>query len=295
MNKVLLALGLVALIIGSFIVAFYYTPRTEQFVELNVDLYLEGGQWMRDSETDLPLYESTVSYAVSNYGTATADSVEVTIQIDGIVFKQFSLSLLAPQDSSTGQFSISVDYDGSKQILLSASCQDSEDTDALTVDAILPRELNSQIAKLYITPEDSMVEQTLNNIIKNPIIPDWIEIRDWIANNIEYEYDNEAHGASEYWQLPRETLSLGTGDCEDFSMLLCSLYRGIGWDENEVYVVLGEKDENYHAWVKLDVDIIGWQNIEPQLNGWNTFIGDFFSLSGYDAKYNFNDIYFKSV
>jgi len=294
-NKVLLALGLVALIIGSFIVAFYYTPRTEQFVELNVDLYLEGGQWMRDSETDLPLYESTVSYAVSNYGTATADSVEVTIQIDGIVFKQFSLSLLAPQDSSTGQFSISVDYDGSKQILLSASCQDSEDTDALTVDAILPRELNSQIAKLYITPEDSMVEQTLNNIIKNPIIPDWIEIRDWIANNIEYEYDNEAHGASEYWQLPRETLSLGTGDCEDFSMLLCSLYRGIGWDENEVYVVLGEKDENYHAWVKLDVDIIGWQNIEPQLNGWNTFIGDFFSLSGYDAKYNFNDIYFKSV
>lgn len=295
MNKVLLALGLVALIIGSFIVAFYYTPRTEQFVELNVDLYLEGGQWMRDSETDLPLYESTVSYAVSNYGTATADSVEVTIQIDGIVFKQFSLSLLAPQDSSTGQFSISVDYDGSKQILLSASCQDSEDTDALTVDAILPRELNSQIAKLYITPEDSMVEQTLNNIIKNPIIPDWIEIRDWIANNIEYEYDNEAHGASEYWQLPRETLSLGTGDCEDFSMLLCSLYRDIGWDENEVYVVLGEKDENYHAWVKLDVDIIGWQNIEPQLNGWNTFIGDFFSLSGYDAKYNFNDIYFKSV
>lgn len=320
MKKALLAVVLIVLITVSLIIAFNYLPKmlnppsqedvsskeqsssesqkedeTNQYVELNVDLYSNGGQWMRDSEIDLPLYEGIVSYAVSNYGTATADSVEVTIQIDGVIFKQFSLLSFAPYDSSTGNLSISVNYDSSKQVSISASCEDSEDIDTLTVDATLPRAFDSKTAKLFITPEDSIVEQTLDNILKNPILPDWIEIRDWIANNIEYEYDDEAHGISEYWQLPRETLSLRTGDCEDFSILLCSLYRAVGWDNDEVYVVLGEKDESYHAWVKLDVDIIGWQNIEPQLNGWNTFIGDFFVLSGYDAKYNFNDVYLKNV
>lgn len=320
MKKALLAVVLIVFIAGSLIITFNYIPKmlnppseenvpskehsssefqkedeTKQYVELNADLYSNGGQWMRDSETDLPLYEGTMSYAVSNYGTATADSIEVTIQIDGVVFKQFSLLSLAPYDSSTGKFSISIDYDDSKQILLSASCQESEDADTLTVDAILPRVFDSGIAKLYITPKDPVIEQTLGNIIKNPILPDWIEIRDWIGNNIEYEYDDETHGVSEYWQLPRETLSLGKGDCEDFSILLCSLYRAVGWNNDEVYVVLGEKDEGHHAWVKLDVDIIGWQNIEPQYDGWNTIIGDFFALSGYDAKYNFNDVYLKNI
>lgn len=319
MKRVLLALGLVVLIIGSTIIVFHYLPKmrrakslettpseeqslpespedeTKQFVELNVDLYSKGEQWMRDSETNLPSCQGTVGYTVSNDGTATAETVEVTIKIDGVVFEHFSLWSLMPQNSSIGQFSISLDYDSSKQVLISASCEDSEDTDTLTVDATLPRAFDSKIAKLYITPEDSIVEQTLDNILKNPIIPDWIEIRDWIGNNIEYKYDNDVHEISEYWQLPRETLSLRTGDCEDFSILLCSLYRAVGWDNDEVYVVLGEKDEYHHAWVKLDVDIIGWQNIEPQLNGWNTLIGDFFALSGYDAKYNFNDVYLKSI
>ncbi len=51
----------------------------------------------------------------------------------------------------------------------------------------------------------------------------------------------------------------------------------------------------YHAWVKLDVDIIGWQNIEPQAGGLNTFVGDFLTLSEYTARCNFNDVYFNTV
>jgi len=159
----------------------------------------------------------------------------------------------------------------------------------------LTRTFNSSEARFYITLNDPAVQQTLNNIVKNRFIPDWIEIRDWVAKKIEYVSDIISHGVSDYWQLSAETLSLRTGDCEDFSILLCSLYRAIGWDENEVYVVLGEKDGNYHAWVKLNVDTIGWRNIEPQAGALNTIIGDSLSLSGYTAKYNFNDIYLNTV
>lgn len=159
----------------------------------------------------------------------------------------------------------------------------------------LTRKFDSSEARFYITPNDPTVQQTLNNIVKNRFIPDWIEIRDWVGKKIEYVSDTISHGVSDYWQLPAETLSLRTGDCEDLSILLCSFYRAIGWDEDEVYVVLGEEDGNYHAWVKLDVDTIGWRDIEPQQGALNTIIGDSLSLSGYTAKYNFNDIYFNTV
>lgn len=316
MRKALLVF-LIMLLLGTAIVAFYYVPRmwrissyenvpseeenipesqeseTEQFVKLNVDLS-ESGEW-RSSWTDLPLYVSTVAYTVSNYGTATANSIQVAIHIDGVVFKEFSLASLASYNSFADEFSVSVNYDDSKEVSLTASCEGSTDTDTLTVNAILPRTLDSNVARLYITPNDPIVQQTLDDILKNPLIFDWIEIRDWVANKIQYVSDSKTHGASEYWQLPRETLSLRTGDCEDFSILLCALLRANGWDGNEVYVVLGEKDGDYHAWVKLYVDIIiyqGWQNIDPQFG---TFEGLFWSPTGYTVKYKFNDVYFTSV
>jgi len=265
----------------------------EQLVKIRVDLS-ESGEWQSDL-TDSPLYISAVTYVISNHGTGTAEGIQATISIDDVVFDEFSLASLASKDSFTDQFSVSMNFDSSKEISLTASCENSTDTGVLTINAFLDRTLSPDLASLYITPSDSIIQQTLDVIVNNPLVPDWIEIRDWVANEIEYVTDTNAHGVSEYWQLPRETLSLGTGDCEDFSILLCSLYRAIGWNENEVYVVVGEKEGMYHAWVKLNVDIIGWQNIEPQAGGLNTLVGDFLSLSDYTAKYNFNDVCFNTV
>ena len=265
----------------------------EQLVKIRVDLS-ESGEWQSDL-TDSPLYISAVTYVISNHGTGTAEGIQATISIDDVVFDEFSLASLASKDSFTDQFSVSMNFDSSKEISLTASCENSTDTGVLTVNAFLDRTFSPDLASLYITPSDSIIQQTLDVIVNNPLVPDWIEIRDWVANEIEYVTDTNAHGVSEYWQLPRETLSLGTGDCEDFSILLCSLYRAIGWNENEVYVVVGEKEGMYHAWVKLNVDIIGWQNIEPQAGGLNTLVGDFLSLSDYTAKYNFNDVCFNTV
>jgi len=265
----------------------------EQLVKIRVDLS-ESGEWQSDL-TDSPLYISAVTYVISNDGTGTAEGIQATINIDDVVFDEFSLASLASKDSFTDKFSVSLNFDSSKEISLTASCENSTDTGILTVNAFLERKFNPDLASLYITPSDSIIQQTLDNIVNNPMVPDWIEIRDWVANEIEYVTDTTAHAVSEYWQLPIETLSLGTGDCEDFSILLCSLYRAIGWNENEVYVVVGEKEGMYHAWVKLNVDIIGWQNIEPQAGGLNTLVGDFLSLSDYTARYNFNDVYFNTV
>ena len=290
---------LVILVIGIIGLYCYFEfwrtepSEPEQLVKIGVDLS-ENGEWQSDP-ADSPLYISTVTYVISNHGTGTAEGIQATINIDDVVFNEFSLASLASKASFTDQFSVSMDFDSSKEISLTASCGNSTDTGVFTVNAFLDRTFNPDLASLYITPSDSIIQQTLDDIVNNPLVPDWIEIRDWVANEIEYVTDTNAHGVSEYWQLPRETLSLRTGDCEDFSILLCSLYRAIGWNENEVYVVIGEKEGMYHAWVKLNVDIIGWQNIEPQAGGLNTLVGDFLSLSDYTAKYNFNDVYFTAV
>ncbi len=279
-----------------------------QYVTISVSLYEQSHQWIRDYATDLPYYSSTISYSISNYGTATATNIQYTIHMDGSLYLEDTISTLSSHASYSDQFSIQVKYDNQRQISLTASCSDSSDTSSFILHAIFPRSPSSEIMKLYITPNDPIIKSLVRDIQQDkfPLIPDWIAIRDWVGNNIEYppddadddgepDYDYIKHGQWEYWQLPRETLFLGTGDCEDYAILLCSLYRAIGFKTNEVYVVLGNKGESYHGWVKVYIEVIGWQNIESQENGLSTFIGDFLWLSGYNAKYNFNDVYFTSV
>ncbi len=46
---------------------------------------------------------------------------------------------------------------------------------------------------------------------------------EWVAHNIAYARD-----PGDYWQSPSETLSLRTGDCEDFALLICSMVGALG-------------------------------------------------------------------
>jgi hypothetical protein len=50
-----------------------------------------------------------------------------------------------------------------------------------------------------------------------------VEGYEWVRRNIEYVADEE-----DYWQSANETLSLGTGDCEDQAILLASLIGELG-------------------------------------------------------------------
>jgi len=123
--------------------------------------------------------------------------------------------------------------------------------------------------KSYITPQCPEVVQVLRSILGDP--PYEISqtgfdvIRNWVADNIDYVSDEKRWGG-DYWQTPRETLQLRTGDCEDFAVLLCSLLRAYGIDAERVYVAIGIDDENNeHAFVIEDWNCDGeWQRIEPQ-------------------------------
>jgi predicted transglutaminase-like cysteine proteinase len=90
-------------------------------------------------------------------------------------------------------------------------------------------------------------------------------IRNWVADNIDYKSDQERWGG-DYWQTPAETLSYRTGDCEDFSILLCSLLRAYGIAAERVYVTLGvDGSEDGHAFLIEDWYCDGeWRRIESQ-------------------------------
>ena len=44
------------------------------------------------------------------------------------------------------------------------------------------------------------------------------KINTWTNNNVIFITDREAWGVRDYWQIPRETLKLLHGDCEDYAI-----------------------------------------------------------------------------
>jgi hypothetical protein len=267
---------------------------------LKVSAYVSIGYWTRNINTDLPDYVSNIEYSVLNVGNANATNVHVTVYVDGNLYGTSVIPSLAASQTNAFSFTMSTTYDSMSSLLVQASCEDSTDSQAVFAGSSLPRYWSGDpgVVKLYLTPNEANLASMKDAIVRSKffLIPNWIALRDWVGNNIKYRYDNDTHGVCDYWQLPKETLELGTGDCEDYAILLCSLLRADGWSSSDAFVVLGKNAENrYHAWVKINLGILGWYNIEPQGNGWNTLIGDFLSLSGYTAMYQFNDQQFKQI
>jgi predicted transglutaminase-like cysteine proteinase len=279
-----------------------FIPFISSGPSLQVNLQQRNGVWRSDPYSDLPLLEQTVTIFVKNLGNGEANQVQVTIKDSGSAISQYSISSLQPSESNENSFVVNLRYDSSKEITANAYCDQSSDAQTISISAQLRREFDwsnqrdEEICKLFVTPQEQSVVNLRNQIINDKFIltPNWMALRDWVGNNIQYTYDSAAHGQDEYWQLPRETMSLRTGDCEDFSILLCSLLRADGWSSNNAYVVIGQQGDSYHAWVRIIWQGIEY-NIEPQQNGWSTFLGDYLSLSGYSAEYKLNDLQFSNV
>jgi transglutaminase-like putative cysteine protease len=178
-------------------------------------------------------------------------------------------------------------------VTVDAACSASSASKTIIVNANFTRLFDENLCRSFITPKDPNVIELKNKILKDklPGAPDWMAMRDWVGNNIQYKTDSEIHGIAEFWQFPNETMQLKTGDCEDFSMLLCSLLRADGWAPDKAYVIVGEKNNQYHGWVRVLWNGVQY-NIEPQGNGFAIALGDVLSLSGYTAKYYFNDVNF---
>jgi predicted transglutaminase-like cysteine proteinase len=164
--------------------------------------------------------------------------------------------------------------------------------------------------KDFITVSSSSVAECLQNIDPpyegdppQPTKDGFDTIRDWVAANIEYKTDEEQWGVDEYWQTPDETLSLKSGDCEDFAILLCTLLRAYGIGKEHIYVAIGVDDEGYgHAFLIEDWYLDGeWRALEPQA-GAQTFppgrrfedysLADFRLLRDYEIILALNDSYY---
>jgi len=273
----------------------YFKPQGkegERMGDMGVGFHVNHGRWQRDSSTDLPVYLSAIDYIVYNYGSTDMDDVRLTAFLDGSTCLQKSVRILA-HSSFTDRFSISLIYDQIHQISVKALTIGSQATCSFYLEAIPPRSastLSPETAKLYVTPNDKIVRETLDEISRAyPKVPMWMAIKDWVLRNVQYRSDYQAYGVKDFWNLPRETIRLGAGDCEDLSLLLCSLYRAAGYSQDDTYVILASKGETGHAWTEVRVSGSGWQRIDLTMFRVQT------ERLGYEAEYRFNDIYFEGA
>jgi hypothetical protein len=85
-----------------------------------------------------------------------------------------------------------------------------------------------------------------------PLSPKWIRVESqrispiegletpkqvivWMRRNITYKRDDV-----DYWQSPEETLSLKTGDCEDYAILGRAILIAAGFDSSTIWVLMGK-------------------------------------------------------
>lgn len=87
----------------------------------------------------------------------------------------------------------------------------------------------------YVEPADPLVRDTAVSVVQ--ACPAGVEanseawkiwqINRWVAGNISYVSDPRGHN---YFAYAHETLNTGGGDCDDFAILLASLYESVGLD-----------------------------------------------------------------
>jgi len=159
-------------------------------------------------------------------------------------------------------------------------------------------------SKCYITPECSAVSECLQSIVGEPPHEPTKEgfdaIRDWVAHSLQYETDEDRAGQKDYWESPAEILTdPRVGDCEEFSILLCTLLRAYGIGADRVYLVIGVDGETgAHAFLMEDWYLDGeWRALDPQdpaqspLGAFRLPLGDS-RLDRYEIVAGFNDVHY---
>ncbi len=113
----------------------------------------------------------------------------------------------------------------------------------------------------FIEPDDPYVQKIAHHI--SSLFPEgqWaLASLYFVQENIKYTSDSDLYGVEEYEAFPLETLYLQRGDCEDVSVLLCSIYEALGirsvllqWVGHvSVGVYVGESDDLMYAEATYD-------------------------------------------
>jgi transglutaminase-like putative cysteine protease len=80
-----------------------------------------------------------------------------------------------------------------------------------------------------------------------------------VRDDIRYVRD---HLTAETLQYPDKTLLLKSGDCDDKSLLLCTLAHCIGYPSRFCAIAVGGEDSFTHVSAQILVDGYGWMNAE---------------------------------
>lgn len=91
-------------------------------------------------------------------------------------------------------------------------------------------------AKYGYTP---LIRNIAKKIEQNNKDLDWKKVKvafEFVRDSITYKSDWKSQGVENFVQSPEETLDLGTGDCEDFAILIGAILINMGLDVNLVFV-----------------------------------------------------------
>jgi transglutaminase-like putative cysteine protease len=80
-----------------------------------------------------------------------------------------------------------------------------------------------------------------------------------VRDEVRYVRD---HLTAELLQYPDKTLLLGSGDCDDKSLLLCTLVHCIGYPSRFCAIAVNDEPEFSHVSAQVLVDGRGWMNAE---------------------------------
>jgi len=271
-------------------------PEPEPKPQLYMEVHSSLDTWYRDVD-DRPVARYSLNIEIGNTGDAESDwaNVDFTIEKDVFIIQSEDIPIGTLIEGDVTSISRQTELkDGEYEVRLelrtSSTVWDTFD-DNFTID--FPRYGFGDYVRFYVTPNDPTVQTRMNIIGKNVN-----SLYGWVGDNVQYEYDSDVYGVSDYWQLPYETLSLKTGDCEDQAFLLCSLIRASGTSANNVFVALGEIDGGGHAWVILKTTS-GWRVFEPTVEGIiERFLADIVEFLGLtDREYYSasNDLYFEEI
>lgn len=127
---------------------------------------MSGGYWSRDNLTDLPDYTSNVDCSVANNGNLDAANVAITIAVNGQLYTNGKIPLIAMSSTSAYSFSVTTSYDAFGNVQIQAACQDSSDSYSLSIGRMFPRYWsdNPGILELLITPKEANLVNSRNSI-----------------------------------------------------------------------------------------------------------------------------------
>ncbi len=82
------------------------------------------------------------------------------------------------------------------------------------------------------------------------------EVNGWVNRRVDFVEDNIGGAPAEIWQNAAESLNLGRGDCEDYALAKLALLAALGFDREDLFLVIARDlvARSHHAVLAVRVN-----------------------------------------